>query len=172
MVEIEDAYRMQIASSLAYIDATYDELDEEEIDMAIAAIDMTATDIATEKYNKGETNVPKYKLSLQQWQSEDPTCYYLWDLYCQQEGMVKFGEFVKQPKENDYSVWISTEKTNDIRVTFKINKKGKWEVVVDKKDLQVYLTDFINKHYEDHINTSIESTVDDILYDALYDILF
>lgn len=166
-VEIEDAYKFQMAQAMAYTAAAFMELDENEVDAAIKAVIMSADAIAEQHYSDGESNVARYNLSLKEYSQMDATCYYLWEQYHNFDGKVNFGEFIKQPKDGDFSVWMSTEKNSDIRVTFKINKKSEYQVAVDDKDLQVYITNLTSAHYEDRLNSAIESAVDEALYEII-----
>ena len=174
--EIEDAYKFQISQAMAYTAAAFMELDEDEVDAAVKVVTMTADAFEQQKTNdlKDWDDIEKFKLSLDQWKSIDNTCYYLWEQYHSFDGKVNFSEFVKQPKDGDFFVWITTEKNSDIRVTFKIhivNDKYEYQVAVDDKDLQVYINNITSAHYEDRLNSAIESAVDDAVNDALIDIL-
>ena len=167
--EIEDAYKIQISQAMAYTAAAFMELDENEVDIAISMLAASADAIEKQKNDdlKDWDDIEKYKLALEKLKSEDATCYYLWEQYHQLDGKVKFSDFVKQPKDGKYSVYTTTEQSNDIRVTFKINKAMEWEVALDEKDLQVYLTNLTSAHYEDHLNSAIESAIDEAIYEAV-----
>ena len=138
------------------------------------AVIKSADAMAELHYSKGESNAARYYMALKEYSQKDNICYYLWEQYHSFDGKVNFGEFVKQPKDGDFSVWLTTEKNNDIRVTFKIrtvNNNDEFQVAVDDKDLQVYINNITSAHYEDRLNSAIESAVDDAVNDALIDIL-
>ena len=173
-VEIEDAYKFQMAQAMAYTAVAFMELDNDEVDAAVNAVIKSADAMAELHYSKGESNVARYYLALKEYSQKDNICYYLWEQYHSFDGKVNFGEFVKQPKDGDFSVWLTTEKNSDIRVTFKIrtvNNNDEFQVAVDDKDLQVYINNITSAHYEDRLNSAIESAVDDAVNDALIDIL-
>ena len=173
-VEIEDDYKFHMAQAMAYTAAAFMELDEDEVDAAVNSVIKSADAMAEQHYSKGESNVARYNMVLKEYSQKDAICYYLWEQYHSFDGKVNFGEFVKQPKDGDFSVWMTTEKNNDIRVTFKIhtvNNKFEYQVAVDDKDVQVYITNLTSAHYEDRLNSAIESVVDDAVNDALLEIL-
>ena len=170
-VEIEDAYKFQMSQAMAYTAAAFMELDEDNVDASVQLIVASATEIAEQRNDDGEKDVAMYKLALDEYYQMDETCRYLWEQYHNFDGKVNFGEFVKQPKDGDFSVWTTTEKNSDIRVTFKINKKFEYQVAVDDKDLQVYISNLTSAHYEDRLNSAIESAVDDAVNEALLEVL-
>lgn len=166
-VEIEDDFKFQMAQAMAYTAAAFMELDKGDVDKTVNFLIKVGEAVAEVQYSEGKSSIARYDLALKEYSQADATFYYLWEQYHSFDGKVHFGEFIKQPKDGDFSVWTTTEKNSDIRVTFKINKKPEFQVVLDEKDLQVYLTNLTSAHYEDHLNSAIESAIDEAIDEAV-----
>jgi len=135
MVDIEDDFRMQIATGLSY--ALYN---EKLVDDCIEQIEK----VATEKNNESlEADFAKYKAALEELSKENILANDINSYYSQIK--CDFTEFEVLPNEDGYSVWKSKETNSDITVVFKINKSLDWSVELNEEEYVSYLSKLVQR---------------------------
>ena len=129
-VEIDDAFRIQIASGVIFM--VYD---DEVTDGFGSRVDKMADKVEGESL---EEDLAKYKIALERLAEDDQLAENCLTLYNLMEPV--FTEWKQQEDKDGYCIWTATEQKSGIEVTFLNNKDLDWDVDLEEEGFGAYIT--------------------------------
>jgi len=128
-VEIEDAFKAQVATR-----AAYDQFDEDVVDNFIDKLNNLADKIDENTFS---IDVAKYDSAFVKLSKKSGIAESVYNRY--QQINCDFSKFEKIEPDGNYQQWQATEKISGITVIFKINDLMDWELILNEDELNEFV---------------------------------